>query len=227
MTSSFPNGQKQKRARENGARLARSQAQERAGEGGSHQWLGTSLDRRIPVWHELELVGRFRKAPMLTDDAGDWCCSRSSVVIHVGDQGTGCRRTTSNNGSILGTQHGAAARQSSSTSTWKTMGKDPRSGANGREIATGQHLSLKKERRSRQVKQALEYELCQLLPLFHNVSHFNISHIHIHVNESRHIYLSRFINIDMNVRNDRMTYIIKRRKYVGLLFSWTSFACLA
>ena len=52
-----------------------------------------------------------------------------------------------------------------------------------------------------------------LLPPFHNVSHSNIYHIHIDANESRHIYLSRFISINMNVRNARMTYIVKRRKY--------------
>ena len=51
-----------------------------------------------------------------------------------------------------------------------------------------------------------------LLPPFHNVSHFRIFHIHIDVNESRHIYLSRFITINMNVENTRMTYIVKRRK---------------
>ncbi len=51
-----------------------------------------------------------------------------------------------------------------------------------------------------------------LLPTFHNVSHSSISHIHIDVNESRHIYLSRFININMNVGNGRMTYIVKQRK---------------
>ncbi len=46
-----------------------------------------------------------------------------------------------------------------------------------------------------------------LLHLFHNVSHSSISHIHIDVNESRHIYLS--------VGNARMTYIVKRRKYIA------------
>ncbi|KAB8086173.1 hypothetical protein EE612_009330 [Oryza sativa] len=57
---------------------------------------------------------------------------------------------------------------------------------------------------------------CVVLPPFHNVSHSSISHIYIDVNESRHIYLSRFININMNVENARMTYIVKRRKYLGL-----------
>ena len=51
-----------------------------------------------------------------------------------------------------------------------------------------------------------------ILPPFHNVTHYSISHIHIDVNESRHIYLSRFINININVENSRMTYIMKRRK---------------
>ena len=51
-----------------------------------------------------------------------------------------------------------------------------------------------------------------VLPPFHNVSHSSISHIHIDINESRHIYLSRFIKIKMNVKNTRMTYIVKRRE---------------
>ena len=38
-------------------------------------------------------------------------------------------------------------------------------------------------------------------------------YIHIDINESRHIYLFRFININMNVKNTKMTYIVKRRKY--------------
>ena len=49
----------------------------------------------------------------------------------------------------------------------------------------------------------LEDRSCHVLPPFHNVSHSSISHIHIDVNESR---LSRFININMNVGNARMTY---------------------
>ena len=53
-----------------------------------------------------------------------------------------------------------------------------------------------------------------LLSPFHNVSHSNISHIHIDVNESRHIYiyLDSLTSINMNVGNVRMTYIVKRRK---------------
>ena len=55
-----------------------------------------------------------------------------------------------------------------------------------------------------------------LLPPFHNVSHSSISHIHMDVSESRHIYVcvcvSRFPNIHMDVENARMTYIMKRRK---------------
>ncbi len=57
-----------------------------------------------------------------------------------------------------------------------------------------------------------------LLPLYHNVSYFSIFHIYIDVNESRHIYLSRFINMNMNVGNARMTYIMKRRKYVKIYY---------
>ena len=45
-----------------------------------------------------------------------------------------------------------------------------------------------------------------------NVSHSNISHIYIDINESRHIYLFRFINININVENAIMIYIVKRRK---------------
>ncbi len=56
--------------------------------------------------------------------------------------------------------------------------------------------------------------LCIVLPPFHNVSHSSISHIHIDVNESRHIYLFKFININMNVGNAKMTYIVKQRKYM-------------
>ena len=44
---------------------------------------------------------------------------------------------------------------------------------------------------------------------FYNVSHSTIFHIYIDVNESRLIYMSRFININMNVGNARMTYIVK------------------
>jgi hypothetical protein len=46
-----------------------------------------------------------------------------------------------------------------------------------------------------------------VLPPFHIISRSSISHIHIEVNKFRHIYLSRFININMNMRNARITYI--------------------
>ncbi len=85
---------------------------------------------------------------------------------------------------------------------------------------------------------SVDHISCLLLPPFHNVSHSSIFPIYIGVNESRHIYLSRFININMNVGNAimigvnesrhiylfrfininmnvgnaRMTYIVKRRK---------------
>ena len=52
-----------------------------------------------------------------------------------------------------------------------------------------------------------------VLPPFHNVSHYSIFHIHIVGNESRHISTSRFINNYMNLRNVRMTYIVKQREY--------------
>ena len=51
-----------------------------------------------------------------------------------------------------------------------------------------------------------------VLPPFHNVNHSSIFHIHIDVDKFRHIYLSRFININMNMGNARMNYIVKRRK---------------
>ena len=52
----------------------------------------------------------------------------------------------------------------------------------------------------------------ELLPMFHNVRLSSITYIHIDVNESKHIYLSRFINIYINVGNTRKFYIIKRKK---------------
>ena len=45
--------------------------------------------------------------------------------------------------------------------------------------------------------------MTMLLPPFHNVNCYNISHIHIDL-------ISRFININMNVRDARVTYIVKR-----------------
>ena len=53
-----------------------------------------------------------------------------------------------------------------------------------------------------------------LLPPFHNVRLSSIAHIHIDVNEYRYTYMSRFINISINVGNTRKTYIMKRRKYI-------------
>ncbi len=44
-----------------------------------------------------------------------------------------------------------------------------------------------------------------LLPPFHNVSHSNIAHMYIDVNEFRHRHMFRFIAIYMNVDNARMT----------------------
>ena len=38
----------------------------------------------------------------------------------------------------------------------------------------------------------------------------------MNINIYIYIYLSRFININMNVGNARMTYIVKRRKYTIL-----------
>jgi len=68
---------------------------------------------------------------------------------------------------------------------------------------------------------------CELLPPFHNESHSSIFHIYIDVNEFIYIYvcvcmyvcmsvcLFRFININMNVRNAKMTYIVKRKEYLS------------
>ena len=50
-------------------------------------------------------------------------------------------------------------------------------------------------------------------PPFHNVRLSSIVHIHIHINEPKHIYLYRFINIYMNVDNARKSYIMKWREY--------------
>jgi hypothetical protein len=57
------------------------------------------------------------------------------------------------------------------------------------------------------------FRLKELLPPFHNVRLSSIIHIHIDVNESRHTYIFRFINIYMNMSNARKSYILKRRKY--------------
>ncbi len=35
----------------------------------------------------------------------------------------------------------------------------------------------------------------EVLPPFHNVIFFSIVHVHIDINESKYIYMSRFINI--------------------------------
>ena len=64
----------------------------------------------------------------------------------------------------------------------------------------------------KELKRTWTKDSFELLPLFYNVSHSSISHIYIDVIEFRHIYLSIFININMNMGNVRMTYIMKRRK---------------
>ena len=48
--------------------------------------------------------------------------------------------------------------------------------------------------------------------LFQVIRLYSIVHIHIYVNESRHIYMSRFINIYMNVDNTRKSYNMKQKK---------------
>ena len=44
----------------------------------------------------------------------------------------------------------------------------------------------------------------------------SIAHIHIYVNESRHICVPRFINIYMNVGNARKSYNLKRKLDHGI-----------
>ena len=50
-------------------------------------------------------------------------------------------------------------------------------------------------------------------PPFQVIRLSSIAHIHIYINESRHICVPRFINIYMNVSNARKSYNLKRRKY--------------
>ncbi len=54
-----------------------------------------------------------------------------------------------------------------------------------------------------------------VLPPFRNIRLSCIAHIHIDVNES---YISRFINIYMNVGNARKSYIVKRREYLPMAY---------
>ena len=56
-------------------------------------------------------------------------------------------------------------------------------------------------------------ELCNILHPFQVIRLSSIAHIHRDVNESKHTYMSRFINIYMNVGNVRKSYNMKRRKY--------------
>ena len=46
----------------------------------------------------------------------------------------------------------------------------------------------------------------------------SIAHIYIYINEFRHIYVSRFINIYMNVDNVRNSYNLKRKTEVVPFF---------
>ena len=50
-----------------------------------------------------------------------------------------------------------------------------------------------------------------LLPPLHITRLYNITHIHIYVNKSRHICVSKFINIYMKVGNARKSYKLKQR----------------
>jgi hypothetical protein len=52
----------------------------------------------------------------------------------------------------------------------------------------------------------------ELLPPFHIIKLSSIAHIHIYVNEFKHICMPRFIKIYMNVSNARnKSYNLKRR----------------
>ena len=55
-----------------------------------------------------------------------------------------------------------------------------------------------------------------LLPPFHSVRLSSIAHIYLDVNESRHIYVFRFINIYMYEGNARNSYIMKRTSTIIL-----------
>jgi hypothetical protein len=55
-----------------------------------------------------------------------------------------------------------------------------------------------------------ERELSCITP-FHIIKLSSIVHIHIYVNESRHVYVSRFIDIYMNMCSARKYYNMKRR----------------
>ena len=52
----------------------------------------------------------------------------------------------------------------------------------------------------------------RVLPLFQVTRLSSIIYIYININESRHTYMSIFINIYMNVGNAEKSYNIKRRK---------------
>ena len=59
---------------------------------------------------------------------------------------------------------------------------------------------------------SLAYTSYIVLPPFQNIRLSSIAHIHTDVNESRHTYMSRFVNIYINVDNARKFYNMKRRK---------------
>ena len=68
-------------------------------------------------------------------------------------------------------------------------------------------------RERRDDKEQVETIASIILPPFHNVRLSSIAHIHLDVNESRHTYVFRFINIYMYVDNARKSYIAKRREH--------------
>ena len=51
----------------------------------------------------------------------------------------------------------------------------------------------------------------EVLPPFHTIRLSSIAHIHIYVNEYRHICVPRFIDIYINVGNARKSYNLKHR----------------
>ena len=66
----------------------------------------------------------------------------------------------------------------------------------------------------RYANSCIDMYISSLLPSpFQIIRLSSIAHIQIDVNESRNAYMSRFINIYMNVDNTRKSYNMKRRKY--------------
>ena len=71
----------------------------------------------------------------------------------------------------------------------------------------------------------LSFLMTNILPPFHNVRLSSIDYICLDVNESTHMYASRFINIYMYVGNARKSHIIKRREYLHSQVSLEGVKC--